>query len=670
MDTKKMIVGIVLITAVGLGYQYFLMYEYSKHPEWKRPGDQSSTTAPSIIASSQPSLIEPATGPTTQSAVGIVATTQTSPVAIGSPEFKDARYHLDLSIVPPGAGLDSVVLNEFRQEVDSKELFTYQTPYDQAPDQTRSLATTAVILDGNRIETWDKNWASAGQTDHSARYTLDLAEAGAPAVRVSKEYVLEQALADPTTAQGYEVAVNYSLVNLSRAKHTVALEFNGPTVPKAETTRQEPAIVAGYDDQSSLKLDDQYLSKFSSSNPSRDFAQNPDNLRLLWLGATSTYFNAVVRPIDDLRFIKAVAQAINPESPASQRLVAIRFTSQDVALPPGGQADLPMRVFFGPKSRALLGSAYYRSFPLSYDHTEVLNTSWICGLCTLPWLISFLVMVLAGLHFILRDWGLAIIALVCGVRILLHPITKKSQVSMMKMQKLAPEMERLKKKFGDDKEGFTKAQMELYKSVGFTPVLGCLPMFLQMPIFIALWQALLTTFELRQAPFHFTWIHDLSQPDFLVKFAHPFLLPFGLSMAGINILPIAMAVVTFINQKYFAPKPAVMTPEQEQQQKMMAMMTPIFPILFYTLPSGLNLYYLTSTTLGILESKRIRDHIKQADAEQAAKGPVVVDAGKASRTRRRAAELPAAPKKKGWLAKLQEQAEQMAREAEKRKRKS
>jgi YidC/Oxa1 family membrane protein insertase len=237
-------------------------------------------------------------------------------------------------------------------------------------------------------------------------------------------------------------------------------------------------------------------------------------------------------------------------------------------------------------------------------------------------------------------------------------------------------MERLKKKFGDDKEGFTKAQMELYKNVGFTPVLGCAPMLFQMPIFIALWRALQTTFELRQSPFlyffhtHFTWIHDLSQPDFLVKFAQPLpLFIFGWHISGINVLPLAMAVVTFINQKYFTPKPAALTPEQEQQQKMMVWMTLVFPFMFYTFPSGLNLYYLTSTSLGILESKRIRAHIKKVEAEEAGKGPIIVDAGKSSPSGRGRDKTKAPPKPKGFLARLQERAEEMAREQQRNKKK-
>src|SRR3982751_6549408 len=115
--------------------------------------------------------------------------------------------------------------------------------------------------------------------------------------------------------------------------------------------------------------------------------------------------------------------------------------------------------------------------------------------------------------------------------------------------------------------------MQFYKTQGFTPVLGCLPMFLQMPIWLALWQSLQTTFELRQAPFlqffgiPFTWIHDLSKPDHLLTLQQPFDI-FFLHISGLNILPLLLAVVFFIQQK-MQPKPATETPEQMQQRKMM-----------------------------------------------------------------------------------------------------
>ena len=131
-------------------------------------------------------------------------------------------------------------------------------------------------------------------------------------------------------------------------------------------------------------------------------------------------------------------------------------------------------------------------------------------------------------------------------------------------------------------------------------LLGCLPMFIQMPIWIALWSSLQSTFELRLAPFlwGFTWIKDLAQPDHLITFATPFSF-FFLHIDGINILPILLAVVFYLQQKIQPQQPAT-TPEQQQQQKMMKwMMVLMFPLMLYSGPAGLNLYILTSTTIGI-----------------------------------------------------------------------
>jgi YidC/Oxa1 family membrane protein insertase len=293
--------------------------------------------------------------------------------------------------------------------------------------------------------------------------------------------------------------------------------------------------------------------------------------------------------------------------------------------------------------------------------------SKFCGMCTFQWLISFLVMLLTAFHLVLRDWGLAIICLVLLVRLLLHPITKKSQVHMVKMQKMGPEMEKLKKKYADDKDALAKAQMQFYKEQGMTPVLGCLPMFLQMPIWIALWNCLQSTLELRHAPFLYglTWIKDLSKPDYLIHFAHPIPLIFSMHLAGINILPLLLAVVFYVQSK-FQPKPAALTPEQAQQQKMMVVMsTALFPIMLYTGPSGLNLYILTSTAFGIMESKVIRRHIKERE-ELEKLGPTIIDAPPPGKGGKKSE--PEEPKKKNWLARLQEKAEQIKNEGDKRKR--
>jgi YidC/Oxa1 family membrane protein insertase len=313
----------------------------------------------------------------------------------------------------------------------------------------------------------------------------------------------------------------------------------------------------------------------------------------------------------------------------------------------------------------VLKTEYYTALPRQYEQTLVISGGW-CGICTWQWLINGLVMLLTAFHVVTRDWGLAIIGLVLLVRLILHPITKKSQVHMVKMQKMGPEMEKLKKKYADDKDALAKAQMQFYKEQGMTPIFGCLPMFLQMPIWIALWNSLQSTFELRHSPFlyGFTWIKDLSKPDYLVHFSQPVPLPFGWHLTGINILPLLLAVVFYLQTK-MQPKPAVMTPEQAQQQKMMTWMsTLLFPLMLYTGPSGLNLYIMTSTAFGIMEGKVIRRHIKERE-ELEKLGPTIIDAPPPDK--RGGKKTIEEPPQKGWLERLQDRAEQIRNAEKKRK---
>src|SRR5205085_8573566 len=127
------------------------------------------------------------------------------------------------------------------------------------------------------------------------------------------------------------------------------------------------------------------------------------------------------------------------------------YETADLNVDPGQALSVPMDVYFGPRWRGVLKSPYYAAFPRDYEKTLIIPSSY-CGACTWDWLINGLVALLNFFHLILRDWGLAIIALVLLVRGLLHPITKKSQVQMAKMQKFGPELERIKTKYKDDQQ--------------------------------------------------------------------------------------------------------------------------------------------------------------------------------------------------------------------------
>ncbi len=200
------------------------------------------------------------------------------------------------------------------------------------------------------------------------------------------------------------------------------------------------------------------------------------------------------------------------------------------------------------------------------------------------------------------NYGFAIIFLTVVVRVVMYPLTLKSMRSMKKMQLLAPEIETLKEKHGKDPQEMNKKMMELYKERGVNPMGGCFPMLLQMPVFIALYRMLAIAFELRGAPFVF-WITDLSEPDQLFHIPALANIPFVSMLEYINLLPILMGLAMVLSQKLMPVSGAAQNP---QQKFMMTFMPIFFCFICYRMASGLSLYILTSTLLGIVQQKLTR----------------------------------------------------------------
>lgn len=725
-DTKRLVIGMSLALAVLIGYQYVLRVFY---PDWK-PGDPDQKPPPAVASTTQSSTTASATRPTTtgpsagpatatagpatgtgpgtptspgaatatapawtaRPAAGPATAPVTRPTVLGSDVADDPRFAMALRTSTWGAGIEQVVLNRFRKTAeDLKTRYTFQEPYVIAGTprlDSRSLMTRSIVIDGKEIDLSGVPWRLENSTADSVTYAIEVLQASEPVARVTKTYTLTPGTRDPKTPQGYEVGVAHKIQNLSGRSINAHLVMNGPTEPPKELERQpDQAVVLGYAaDGGILPVAHLVEGEFTKEKPFREFTKDEKGRPMAWGGTQSAYFLALVRPVPAQPnepaaawVQKVAAELMNPEAePAADRRSRMWFETADQAIPAKEARDLRMELYFGPKSREVLQTEYYAQMPRHFDSTLVIRQTsgfgQICAACTWEWLINSLVWLLSIFHLATRDWGLAIIILVLIVRALLHPITKKSQVHMVRMQKLGPEMEKLKKRFADNKEELARAQMTLYKEQGLTPILGCLPMFLQMPIWIALWNALQSTFELRHAPFlyGFTWIHDLAQPDYLVKFNHPIPLIFGWTLAGINLLPIGLAVVFYLQSK-LQPKPPTMTPEQEQQQKMMVWMsTLMFPLLLYSGPSGLNLYILTSTAFGIMESKVIRKHIKEREELEAKRGPTIVDGpppeeGGGSGAKRKPGKGPQPPAKQSWMDRMKEKMTEIQKQAEKRK---
>jgi YidC/Oxa1 family membrane protein insertase len=289
-----------------------------------------------------------------------------------------------------------------------------------------------------------------------------------------------------------------------------------------------------------------------------------------------------------------------------------------LAVAAGGTFHADFDVFAGPKKRDLFTDESAAGFRPLYKQLDYLDTiEFGSCMCTWNWLTLAMMWLLEFFSKIaLGNYGVAIILLVILVRAAMHPLTRKGQVMMSKSQKLGPSIEKLKAQYGDDKDGLQKAMMGLYKQQGFTPLLGCLPQMLQMPIWIALWGALSAAVELRHAAFLPVWLTDLSSPDALFTFSY------NLPLIGhsFNLLPILGCVSTFVQMKFTPQAAPAATPDQQRQQAMMKWMMPVMMVfIFYSMPSGLNLYIMVSGFLAGIEQYVIREHLKTKEAREAAR---------------------------------------------------
>ncbi len=190
-----------------------------------------------------------------------------------------------------------------------------------------------------------------------------------------------------------------------------------------------------------------------------------------------------------------------------------------------------------------------------------------------------------------RNYGVAIILLTLGINVLLLPLTKASFMSMKRMQIVQPEMAKLREKYKKDPQKLNKEMMELYRKNKVNPMGGCLPMLIQMPVFISLYITLSKSTELLNSKF--LWIKDLASPDVVP-------LPFSLPLVGatLHILPLIMVGAMFVQQRLSSAQMQAADPQAQQMQRMMLYFMPLFfGFIFYPMPSGLVIYWLTNTVV-------------------------------------------------------------------------
>lgn len=251
------------------------------------------------------------------------------------------------------------------------------------------------------------------------------------------------------------------------------------------------------------------------------------------------------------------------------------FASNKTSIAAGQQADLSAELYLGPKTKSQL-DAVAPNLDLTIDY------GWLWFLASpLFWLLS-------KIHGLIGNWGWSIVLLTCVVKAILLPLSAKAYRSMAKMRKLGPEMNRIKEEHGSDRQKMSQEMMKFYQKEKINPLGGCLPMVIQMPVFIALYWMLMESVELRHAPF-MLWIKDLSAMD-------PYF-----------ILPIIMGLSMFLQQQL---NPA---PQDPTQAKVMKLLPIIFTFFFLWFPAGLVVYWITNNILSIAQQYLITRQIEKSN---------------------------------------------------------
>ncbi len=342
--------------------------------------------------------------------------------------------------------------------------------------------------------------------------------------------------------------------------------------------------------------------------------------------ARATFTGASWRLLRDEEFARA-----HPADAAKAWKQIVTELQLQLTLPVKGQKKSWSYVLYaGPKERAQLSAAYPEHALLTKHDLGFFN-----GIA------SVLLWVLGFLHGLAGNWGVSIILLTILVRGILFPINRRSQTAMSryqtKMKRIQPKIDELKKRYADDKAKLNQEQAKLLQQEGaFPPLGGCLPMFLQIPVFFGLFAALRVAFDLRQASF--LWIPDLSLPDHTMHLGWGTVPILG-SLEYLNILPPLM-IAMWIWQQRGMPMPA--DEQAAKMQKMMMWMPVFMGVFLYNYAAGLSLYMITQSGLGVFEQKFIKKHWPPDVTEQ--------------------------QKKPGMIAKMMARAQEAQKEADRLKR--
>ncbi|MEI8601666.1 membrane protein insertase YidC [Shewanella sp. PP-Sp27a-2] len=526
------------ILLIGLLFVSFLLWQQWQADKAPKPVATESSLVANAANSHSADVPEADTGvPAAVTATSKLITVKTD--------------QLDVQINPIGGDIVFAALVSHKMEQDKDQPFVL---LEQTKDFTYIAQSGLIGRDG--IDSSAKGRAAFSTA--ATEYTL--AE-GQDTLEVPLTYVADNGVTYTKVfvfhRGKFNVDVDYKINNTSAAPLQVQMYGQiKQTIKPSESSMVMPTYRGG-----AFSTQDVRYEKYKFD----DMAKSNLNQATLggWAAMLQHYFvSAWIPPATDSNTIFSSVSA------GGLANIGFRGAVYDIA-PYGATQEISSQFYVGPKDQKAL-SAISDTLNLVVDYGFLW---WLA--VPIHWLLMFY-------QSFVGNWGVAIILITLTVRGLLFPLTKAQYTSMAKMRNLQPKLTDLKERFGDDRQKMGQAMMELYKKEKVNPMGGCLPIILQMPIFIALYWVLLESFELRHAPF-MLWIHDLSVQD-----------PY-------YILPLLMGVSMFVMQK-MQPIAPTMDP---MQVKMMQWMPVIFTVFFLWFPAGLVLYWLVGNIVAITQQKII-----------------------------------------------------------------
>ena len=358
------------------------------------------------------------------------------------------------------------------------------------------------------------------------------------------------------------------------------------------------------------------ITKHAENNPQQPglvVVETPQKLQ--YLGVDAQYFNSSLLPATQsedaqqsvvLEKVELLALSGTDKRKSTRTPVTFRADSSVLMLPGDQSSTQKFEIFAGPKHPDVLAE---------YGLGQCIVYGWFKFFAkVMAWLLHML-------YGVVGNYGVAIILLTVIVRACMFPIGRQQAKSAKVMQELAPEIKKIKEKYPNDTEKQTKAQQELFRKHNYNPLAGCAPMFLQLPIFIGLYRALSVDIELRQTPLlqGMEWCNNLAAPDMLWHWSQYIPIQSLTGYTGflgpyLNILPLFSTCLILIQQQLFTPPAA--DEQQEMQQRIMKFMMLFMLVIFFKVPAGLCLYFITSSLWALGERLMLPKDDKQKSSSE------------------------------------------------------